>query len=179
MKLSTIKPVLTAAILAASLGALPAHADNLYVGAALGLPHFGAGNNGFNGITGQGSGVSSKLFGGYQFTPNFALEAGVADLGHIKNDTGSVSSQGVFLDAVGLLPLTNKWSLLGSLGVAHVNLNTSNGDASGNGAKVGLGAQYALTSNVVMRGEWEGYRPSAFGDKPKIEQFTIGARMAF
>ncbi|MGS0754620.1 hypothetical protein ACVBEH_07810 [Roseateles sp. GG27B] len=121
MKLSTIKPVLTAAILAASLGALPAHAENLYVGAALGVPHFGAGANGINGVTGQGSGVSSKLYGGYQVTPNFALEAGVADLGHINNGVGSVSSQGTFLDAVGLRPLNNKWSLLGSLGVAHVN----------------------------------------------------------
>ena len=60
-----------------------------------------------------------------------------------------------------------------------VNLDTSNGDSRGNGLKLGLGAQYSLTSNVALRGEWERYHPSAFGNKPNIDQYTVGVRVGF
>ena len=60
-----------------------------------------------------------------------------------------------------------------------VNLDTSNGDSRGNGLKLGLGAQYSLTGNVALRGEWERYHPSAFGNKPNIDQYTVGVRVGF
>ena len=176
MKLQTLQPLVVAAALVAALATVPAHAEGLYLGGALGVPHFG---DTINGVSGKGSGMSGKLFGGYQLTPNFAIEAGVADLGHISSASGTLQGRGEYLDAVGLILLDNKWSLLGSLGLAHVNLDTSNGDGSGNGLKLGLGAQYALASNVALRGEWERYHPSAFGDKPNIDQFTLGVRVGF
>ena len=162
--------------MAARLGALSAHVEGLYVGASLGTPRY---PDGVNGISGNGSGLSGKLFGGYQLAPNFALEAGAADLGHIDNGNGKVDGRSVFLDAVGIAPLNDKWSLLGRLGVAHVNLDTSAGDSGGSGLKLGLGAQYSLTSNIALRGEWERYHPSVFGDKPNIDQYTFGVRVGF
>lgn len=77
MKFRTPKSVFVAALLGASLGATCAHAEGLYVGGSLGAPRYG---DSVNGISGSGNGLSGKLFGGYQLTPNFALEAGVADL---------------------------------------------------------------------------------------------------
>jgi OOP family OmpA-OmpF porin len=161
---------------AAGLAAGSAQAQSLYLGASLGSPHFG---DRVNGIQGSGSGLAGKIFAGYPFTPNFALEGGFADLGHIDNGNGKVDGSGEFLDAVGLWPLSDQWSLLGRVGLAHVKLDTSAGDAGGTGLKLGLGAQYTLTGNFALRGEWERYRPSAFGDKPNIDQFTLGVRYGF
>ena len=165
-----------AVLMTACLSAISAHAEGLYVGGSLGTPRY---QDSVNGVSGHGSGVSGKLFGGYQLTPNFALEAGAADLGHIDKGAGKVDGRSVFLDAVGIAPLKDKWSLLGRIGVAHVNLDTSAGDSGGSGLKLGLGAQYSLTSNIALRGEWERYRPSAFGDKPNIDQYTFGVRVGF
>ncbi len=164
-----------AAVLAAGCLCLPAQAAGPYAGASLGVPHFGDG--GVNGITDNGSGVSGKLFGGYQFTPNFALEAGLADLGRIES--GSARSHGEYLDAVGILPLGDAWSLLGRLGVAHAALKTSAGDDSGNGLKLGLGAQYALSGNLALRAEWERYRPKVFGTRTNVDQYLVGVRFGF
>ena len=63
--------------------------------------------------------------------------------------------------------------------MAQVNLNTSFGDDSGNGLKVGLGAQYALTDKVSIRGEWERYQANVFGDKPNVDQYTVGLKVGF
>lgn len=165
-------------VLAAGLGAAGAHAEALgpYVGGSLGTPHY---SDDVNGIGGDGSGVSGKLFGGYQFTPNFSLEAGGADLGHIDERSGKVDAHGVYLDAVGAAPLNDHWALLGRIGVAHMDFDTSAGDDSGSGLKLGAGVQYAISSNLALRGEWERYHTAAFGDRPNVDQYTVGLRFGF
>ena len=153
-----------------------AHADGPYLGGSLGTPHY---PDSVNGISGSGSGVSGKLYGGYQINPNFALEAGGADLGHIDDANGKVKGGSEFFDAVGIAPLTDKWSLLGRVGVAHVKLDTPFGDDGGNGPKLGLGVQYSLSGNVALRGELERYHPNVFGDKINLEHYTFGVRVGF
>ncbi len=172
-----LSPIAAALAVSAAALCLPAYADGLYVGAGLGVPHYGSG--GVKGIGGNGTGVSGNLFGGYQVTPNFSLEAGVADLGRIRNDSGTVRSHGEYLDAVGTLPLGDSWALLGRLGVTHVALDTSAGDDSGNGLKVGLGAEYSLSSNLALRAEWARYHPDAFGTKINADQYVLGVRFGF
>jgi OOP family OmpA-OmpF porin len=98
----SFKTILRAACVTACLGAAAAHADGFYVGGSLAVPHFG---DNINGLSVGNSGISGKLFGGYQLNPNFAVEAGVADLGRISNDNGSIKSHGEYVDAVGFLPL--------------------------------------------------------------------------
>ena len=176
MKISYFKPLAIAAFLSIGVGAMAEQADGAYLGLSVGAPHY---QDGVNGVSGDSSGLSGKLFGGYQLNPNFALEAGVADLGHIENSTGRVTSHGEYIDAVGIAPLNDKFSLLGSLGLAHVDANTSNGDGSGNGLKLGLGAQYALSRNVALRGEVERYRPDVFDAKTNIDQYSLGVKVAF
>jgi OOP family OmpA-OmpF porin len=176
MKSIHFKPLAAAAGLAIGLLSLSAHAEGLYVGGSVGTPHFGSS---IDGITGDGSGVSGKLFGGYQFSPNFGVEGGVLDMGRINNASGTVNGHGLYLDAMGLLPVGANWSLLGSVGVARVNLNTSNGDDNGVGLKLGLGAEYAVSRNVALRGEYENYRTAAFGGHPNIGQYTLGVRVGF
>lgn len=40
-------------------------------------------------------------------------------------------------------------------------------------------AQYSLTSNVALRGEWEHNRPDAFGIKPDIDHYVFGVHVVF
>lgn len=177
MKVRTFKPIAAALLVAGSLGATAAHADGVYGGAVLGTPRY---QDNINGVSGDSGGVSGKVFGGYQFNPYFGLEAGYADLGHVDNSTGRIDGRSEYLDAVGTLPLgSSKFSLLGSVGLAHVSLDTSAGDSSGNGFKLGLGAQYALTDHVALRAEAERYHADAFGATPDIDQYTVGVRVGF
>jgi OmpA-OmpF porin, OOP family len=157
-------------------GTASAAESGAYVGAGVGATHD---EDSINGVSGQGNAVSGKLYGGYQFNRYAGIEGGYTDLGHINNSTGTINGRAAYLDAVGTLPLTDKFSLLGSVGVAHANLDTSNGDDSGNGLKLGVGAQYALTDNVALRAQAERYRVDAFGAKPDIDQYTVGVRYAF
>jgi OOP family OmpA-OmpF porin len=176
MKFSPLKPLLAAVAITASLVTITAHAEGLYVGAGVAKPHFG---DTINGIGGDGGGVGGKVFGGYLLNPNFAVEGGIATLGRIDSANGTVHGHGYFLDAVGLLPLGASFSLLGSVGLTHVNLNTSNGDDAGAGVKLGVGAEYALGHGVSLRGEYENYRAAEFGSHPTIGQYTLGVRFGF
>lgn len=113
-----------------------------------------------------------KLYGGYQFTNNIAVEAGYADLGEATINgnvglpfTSKFEASAIFVDAVGTLPLSNEFALLGraglaftkaelSVGVAGVSVAEKEDDVS---LKLGLGAQYSFTKNVALRAEWERY----------------------
>lgn len=176
MNRQPFKPLIAAALIGGSLSATAAPVNGLYAGASLGVPQYPAS---INGVPGDNSATSGKIFGGYQINPNFALEVGVADLGKTSNATGQINGQSCFLDAVGTLPIDEKWSLLGRLGMTQTNLNTSLGDDSGNGLKLGLGAQYAMTNNVAIRGERERYQTNVFGDAPNMDQYTVGIKVAF
>ncbi len=175
MQIRTFKTAVAATLLLSSIGAF-CEPSGPYVGASLGTPDYPGTINGFSS---NGSALSGKLYGGYQFTPNFALEAGVADLGRVGQRGSKVRGSSAFVDAVGIAPLTDQWALLGRIGVAHTQLKTPAGNSSSDGLKLGLGAQYMLTSNVALRGEWEQYRPNAFGGHRNIDQYTIGVRVGF
>lgn len=169
------KSALIAVLLCAGLGA--AQAEGLYVGGNLGSPDY---RNGVNGIEGNGSGVAGKLYGGYQVTPNLAVEAGAFDLGHIDEASGKVKSHGTFVDGVASYELAPHWALLGRVGVAYGQLNTSTGDDDSSALKLGTGLQYAISPNVALRGEYEHYRfTNAFDTKPDVGQYSLGLKVSF
>jgi OOP family OmpA-OmpF porin len=119
-----------------------------------------------------------KVFGGYQFHKNFALEAGYFNLGKFTYATsapggtlnGKYEIEGVNVDLVGTMPLSPKWSALARVGVQHANTRTgfsgpgypasASQDNSSriNNVKVGLGLQYEITPSVLLRGEAERFR---------------------
>jgi len=174
--------------------ALPlAHAQNLtphnYWGASVGsaraesneatladvLPP-GVGTTGFSS---DDKDTAYKLFGGHQFNRNFAVEGGYFNLGKTRfnsNTTpaGTVSGQnrvqGLNLDLVGTLPISERFSVLGRVGAHYAQSRAEfagTGAAAGvagrdrdNGAnvKVGLGVQYEISPTVWVRGEVERYR---------------------
>lgn len=167
----------TLALLLAAGGIAGAQAEGLYVGGALGTPDY---HSTINGISGNGSGVGGKVFGGYQFNPYFGLEGGFYDLGHIDNDSGKVTTRGAYFDAVGTLPLASGWSLLGSAGVTQARLRTTYGNDTSPGLKLGVGVQYDLTRQVALRAGYDRYRYSnAFDDKANVGEATFGVKFGF
>ena len=164
-----------------------------------------------SGLRGQGLTVTSindderdigyKAFGGYKFTPNFALEGGYFDLGKFSysattspagTSNGSTKLSGFNVDAVGILPLTDKFSAFGRIGAQYAKAKDS---FSGNGAasfansspskgaanyKLGAGVQYDFTDNVGLRTEWERYRINdAVGNRGDIDMLSVGLVVMF
>ena len=137
-----------------------------------------------------------KLWGGYQFNRNFALEGGYFNLGKFGfvattvpagTLTGNIKLQGLNLDAVGILPITEKFSAFGRLGLNYAeakdtfagtgavrvaNPNPSKRDTN---YKLGLGLQYDFTQSLGLRAEAERYRINdAVGNKGDIDLFSLG-----
>jgi OOP family OmpA-OmpF porin len=169
------KSALTAWVLFAGVGA--ARAEGLYVGGSLGTPDY---KSSINGVSGDGSGVGGKVFGGYQITPNLAVEGGFFDLGHIDDDSGKVKLRGGYVDGVGSYELTPHWSLLGRAGLVQGRFNTSDGSDSSAGYKLGAGLQYELNKTVALRAEYEHYRfNDAFDAKPTVGEVSFGLKVGF
>ena len=142
----------------------------LYVGGSAGQSKWKGGD--FPGL--DSTRVGGKLYGGYEFTPNLALELGYVDFG----DFGSMNASGVFLDAVGKFPFTPQWSGLARVGAFQGKLSDSSGSDRGTSYKAGLGVQYNLTPNMALRSEYERYRFNV-GSDPKVDMLTVGVNYRF
>lgn len=149
-----------------------------------------------------------KIQAGYQFTPNWGVEFGYVDLGKISavnNVTapavgflrGDGKADGWNAVAVGTLPLSNGFSLLGKLGTIY---STASVTVSTGGAVVlpagtqtnfkksewnwayGLGVQYDISKTTSVRGEWDRYdriRPSDASNKYNFNLYSVGLNFKF
>lgn len=129
-------------------------------------------------FTSERQDTAYKLFGGYQFNRNIGVELGYFNLGKFTYGTsmprgilnGRYENEGVNLDLVGTMPLSEKWSALARIGVQYSNTrdgfsgpglsaaaSNDNSQRDTNG-KVGLGLQYELTPSVFVRAEAERFR---------------------
>jgi len=147
-------------------------------------------------ISGVNRDLGFKILGGYQLNKNFAVEGGYFDLGQFGFGTstvplgtlsGNIRLKGVNLDAVGMLPLTDKFSVFARLGVTHtqandafvgtgaVNVLNPNPSSRDTNLKVGLGLQYAITDALTLRTEIERYRiDDAVGNKGDVDLVSVG-----
>ncbi len=142
-----------------------------------------------------------KIFGAYQFNENFALEGGYFDLGEFGymattlpagTLSGDIEISGWNVDAVGILPFTDRFSAFGRLGLNYANAKDS---FSGTGAvlvtnpspkerdmnyKVGVGLEYDLTESLGLRAEVERYRiDDAIGNMSDIDLLSLGLVFRF
>ena len=164
-----------------------------------------------NGLTGAGFTTTGfeddnrdlgfKLFGGYQFNKYFALEAGYFDLGKFDFTStgvpagtlsGNIEIKGVNLDAVGILPITEKFSAFGRVGANYAKVEDSfvgggsltvlnpNPTKRDTNYKLGLGLQYAFNDALAMRVEAERYRiDDAVGNDGDIDLISAGLVFRF
>ena len=142
-----------------------------------------------------------RLFGGNKLHRNFAVEAGYFNLGEFGFTanttpagtlTGTIKLQGVNVDAVGILPLTEKFSALGRVGLTYteakdtfrgtgaVTVANPNPNESEGNYKVGLGVQYDFSRALGLRGEWERYRVNdAVGNKGDVDLLLLSLVYTF
>ena len=134
--------------------------------------------NNASSFTSERQDTAYKLFGGYQFNRNLGVEFGYFNLGKFTYGTsvpggtlnGRYENEGVNLDLVGTMPLSEKWSALARIGAQYSNTRDSfSGPGLTAGAsndnsnrdtnvKVGVGLQYELTPSVFVRAEAERFR---------------------
>lgn len=142
-----------------------------------------------------------KIFGGYQVNRFLAIEGGYFNLGKFDfhSETlpagalrGDIEVQGLNLDAVGLLPLTSKFSAFGRIGVIRAESNDeflgtapatvaeSSNTHRETSYKFGAGLQYALSDSVAVRAEAERYRVNdARGGDDDIDLYSVGILYRF
>jgi OmpA-OmpF porin, OOP family len=136
--------------------------------------------------------TTGKILLGYTFSRNFAVEGGYTQVGKSTvsldfrsglNSVGTFQADykmtAWFIDAVGMLPLGEKWALIGRLGAAYgrtsVNMSgqpitfaISGDDRTETKVreKFGAGVDYNINSAFTVRVEWERYRmPDPFSDE--------------
>lgn len=137
-----------------------------------------------------------KIFGGYQANKYFAVEGGYFDLGKFGftantlppgSLSGNIKVNGMNLDLVGTLPITERFSAFGRVGAnyAHtrdtfagtgaVTVIRANASTRDTNIKYGAGIQFAMTENLGVRGEVERYRINdAVGNRGDIDLVSIG-----
>jgi OmpA-OmpF porin, OOP family len=178
-------------VLLASLACLSqsALARGWYAGLDVGLseadaeiPEFFVGAPGTDDADASSTGIRVRF--GYQFARYIAAEIGYADFGDFDyefepatcpgpnpcrfNATTSIS--GIMINAVGTLPLGDRWTLNGRAGWAQVRVKNSELDTSGvgdstrkGGFQVGIGVGYRVNEH------WE-----LLLDYTKYENFDVG-----
>lgn len=141
-----------------------------------------------------------KLFGGYQFNKNFAVEAGYFNLGQFTYSTalpagtlnGRYEIEGINLDLVGTMPLSTKWSALARVGVLYANTRdgfsgpglpvtapVDNSHRASN-VKVGLGLQYEISPSILVRAEAERLRvKDGMGSNGDVNYYSMSLVFPF
>jgi OOP family OmpA-OmpF porin len=147
-----------------------------------------------------------KVYGGYRFNRNLAVEAGWADLGAFSATrrvtapaTGSIKAEtkvsGLFGQVVGIIPVAERFSVFGTAGLyanevkttistsgAVVPLGATSASNSDANLKVGVGAGYDFTDKFGVRVEWERFfdlGDDSVGGKSDVDFVSIGLVIRF
>jgi OOP family OmpA-OmpF porin len=133
-----------------------------------------------------------KLFGGFQFNQNFALEAALVDLGDVSYSGtfagasvtgGRIQNSGLNLSAVGVVPLGQTFVLFGKVGMFLWYSEATDvtggfafrSEEDGADLSVGLGASVAIGQKVSLRAEWERFDMS----NVDVDLVTLGFAYRF
>lgn len=129
-----------------------------------------------------------KIYGGYQFNKYAGVEGGYVNLNDMTATTGTLRTNVVTdawtMAAVGTLPLTDKFSVIGKLGAAYMlaTINAKTGAANtvrsgddGYEPYYGVGVSYALLDNLNLRAEWERFDRKDLN----IDLLTAGVTVKF
>ena len=189
-----MKKILFAAIVTGvSVFSLSAHAEGSYAGIAIEKTNSTIDLPGVN-VTSNSKPTGFKLYGGYDFTPNLAIEAGYADFGTAKADFNVGASSGkveaklssFYVAGKGTVQFNQQFSGFGKLGVARNKADaTATGagitaNASGNETALyaAVGVAYHFTKNVAATLEYESFGKSS-GNVGKANAISLGARFSF
>ena len=181
-----MKKILSACAVAAAFVAAPAFAQG-YIGGGFGSSKLSGVDGG--GITGGNSNKTLvKVYGGFQFTPNWGVEAQYSDLGRrdilaFGVPTGSLKASQFSIAGTGTLPLSSGFSLLGKLGVSANRVSGSGAvpNGSATSALIGIGVSYNITPALSARLEYEDFGTVARFNPPTVRAnaYSISLKYAF
>lgn len=158
-----------------------------YIGLNAGQSDYRIGNG--NGTTASDpKDTAYSIYGGSYFNNNFGFEIGYNDFGRITRGGGTTKAEGINLDLVGRLPLSNSFNLLGKVGTTYTRTDTSatlaSGVTSGResdwGWNYGIGVEWAFNpawSAVLQYDEHDA--KFAGGSKDSINVTSVGLRYRF
>jgi OOP family OmpA-OmpF porin len=144
-----------------------------------------------------------KLYIGYEFTPNIALEVGGSSMGtttvaydfldatfaSLGSLTMRYNVSAVFADAVGSFPIGHRWKVFGrvgaSVGRTRVQLDSPSfsvtvlGEDTETGTDIhlGAGAQYDFNPSVALRLEYERWNLPDPLSSDEVKVDTLGASL--
>lgn len=189
-----MKHLLGAIACAAATWGTPALAQNLYAELGAGLSKADVDCSGTTSCDRTGTSVRAIL--GYEFAPNWAIEASLADLGRVKasatvplvgNVQTSARLRSVGLGVAGTLPLGEAIGLTGRLGVAS-NRTSISGSANGRSVSdsethttpyVGVGLSYALSKQTSISLTLDRTRAEYGDEKIAVVAAGAGVRVRF
>ena len=200
-----MKRYTTVSVCCATLAALSVHAQahaeastakevtGPYIGAAFGAAFGNREIDDSNSSNDEHLGRSTKIYGGYQLTENFGVQAGYVRMREINQNSGSGATlvtqtatvHSAYVAGTARLPLGQSFALTGKVGVSFGKVtDTSPATASTNsllGSKtsllVGTGAEYVLNQNVSFLVELESY--GKISENVKGNALTVGTRFTF
>jgi OOP family OmpA-OmpF porin len=176
------------AIVISSLAAASAVQAQWYVGGAVGQSELKDDIGALPaGVSADKRDTGYKLYGGYSLNRNLAVEAGYVDHGKFTLSSAGtalgIKGYGLFVDAVGLLPLNNSWTLRGKVGLFNGHAKTfgltPNYSDNGTDWRFGVGAAYALNNKVQVVADWERSQYRAWNDRTGVDQLSIGVTYGF
>ena len=165
MKLETPKRIGLACVAVMLLAVAGTAAAQGYIGVGVGLSTIDVCDdlNSLGATSCDDEDTGMKIFGGYKFTPNFAVEGALVDLGEISatgpGGTATAEVDGFEVAAVGIYPINPQFGIFGKLGVFMWDVS-GGGVASGvsdDGTDImfGAGVSWNITNRFGLRAEWE------------------------
>ncbi len=168
------------------LFALPANAggNGPFIGVSIGS----ASLDDFDGLTIDDSGTALRIVAGWRFNEYFGLEGGYHNFGDVEqtftvdgNELNvALSADGFTLGAVGNIPLSERFSLMGRAGMffwdgnAEIN-NVSQATPEDSNPFFGAGVNFQLSQKLQLTGDWTRYELE--GSASKV--FSVGLQYRF
>ena len=183
-----------------SISNLAVASESFYIGASAGTSY---GRDVCDDLTTIGdcgdSDTGFKVYGGYQFTPVWGVEAFYTDLGEftatdyslgiLNSINVSASADGIGTVATASWPIGDNFAIFSKLGFLYWSVDSSasmgaqSASISDDGLALaaGLGLRYSLTENFGVRADWDWYSvgdESTTGDSD-VDLFSAGIFVSF
>lgn len=189
-----MKKIVLASLMTMAVGGAFAQA---YVGGAVGMGHLDESCDGTTSC--DRDDIGYKLYAGYKFTPNWAIEGGYADFGKGSVEgfaygikvRGDAKSTATFLAGAFHGDITSQLSGVARLGVANVkstiyttiltgNVELPSQSGTTRRPLLGLGLGYAFTKNVKLTLDADFTKTAEIqGESDNLRLYTVGAQYSF
>ncbi|WP_405231720.1 porin family protein [Lentisalinibacter salinarum] len=137
-------------------------AEGFYVGGGVGFTQI---EDEEDGISFDDTPIGWRVFAGYEFTPNFALEGGYLDSGEaedtILGEDVEADLTAWTLTGLGILPINDSWKVFGKLGYydgeSEVSVLGFSAEDDESGLTLGAGTRYDVTQQFSVRADFDWY----------------------